>query len=190
MNCSLCIPLREETRLSQRVNAPFVVVIRSYGYRMFWGGAMLVSSLHCTSAAARRLRILVTQHRVVEHRWRRYGGAQVRTSYHICRVQCALPAQPVTAPKIRPFLRPSPFPRREDTAQYVRTPFSAAASCFNNAPTTIQTFEHPQARDMASGYGDPSSSSQLFPLFGKLRCAQKTNFKKPHKAQFVIACES
>jgi hypothetical protein len=61
----------------------------------------------------------------------------VQTSYHICRVQCALPAQPV------------------DTVQLN----DAAASCFNNAPTAIQIFEHTQARDMASGHGDQSSSS-------------------------------
>ena len=113
----------------------------------------------------------------------------MQTSYHICRVQCALPAQPVTARKIRSFLRPFPFPRREDTVQYSRTTvrrYDAAASCFNNAPTAIQIFEHTQARDMASGCGDQSSSSQLFPLFGKLRFPQKTKDKFQKASQGPI----
>jgi len=88
----------------------------------------------------------------------------VQTSYHICRVQCALPAQPV------------------DTVQLN----DAAASCFNNAPTAIQIFEHTQARDMASGCGDQSSSSQLFPLFGKLRFPQKTKDKFQKASQGPI----
>ena len=85
------------------------------------------------------------------------------------------------------FSAPCPFPRREDTVQYLRTPYDAAASCFNNAPTAIQILENtPQARDMATGYGDQSSSSQLFPLFGKLRFSQKTKDKFQKASQGPI----
>jgi hypothetical protein len=85
------------------------------------------------------------------------------------------------------FSAPCPFPRREDSVQYLRTQYDAAASCFNNAPTATQILENtPQARDMATGYGDQSSSSQLFPLFGKLRFSQKTKDKFQKASQGPI----
>jgi hypothetical protein len=147
---------------------------------MFWGEQCLFPASTAPLQAARRLRILVTQHRVVEQRWRRYGGAQVRTSYHICRVQCAVCTASSTGYRSQNpllFCALPAFPAEKILYRTYRTPYNAAASCFSNAPTAIQTFEHLQARDMASGYGDQSSSSPLFPLFGKLRFPQRQNSK-------------
>jgi hypothetical protein len=111
----------------------------------------------------------------------------VQTSYHICRVQCALPVQPVTARKILSFLRPAPFPAEKIL-------YSTFVLHTTLQPVVSTTLPRPfrywitrrKARDMATGYGDQSSSSQLFPLFGKLRFSQKTKDKFQKASQGPI----
>lgn len=142
---------------------------------------------NCTAAAARRLRILVAQHRVVEQRWRR------RTSYHICRLQCALPAQPLTARKIRSFLRPSPFPLPPFPAEKILRTVPAASDYDYDGTASVRRRCSQLFQRRSHGHSDIRKFRKretrlsatvihrhrpnYFPLFGKSQFPQKTNFK-------------